>query len=551
MGMNGLFRAKRLPASLSRSIALSAKLALLCMSFSLSHADLLVQDGDALGDTVCDTNTNVLWVKDIGALGILPTGASYPNNFASLSYGQQVAKMAEQGAEYHYANREEIEALLAGYSDSQLMSVFSASGTSYRNGNHIVYEGRYDEVKSGAAVPTHYTFWVGDFTRINGTYGNSGVAVASVADAYTYWGGGQNHVGAWMTVNGGCDGTGPSRSNSIPPAPPLLDGKQVEVQWLYPNKNSLYLNSTRVVTVGDGKELTEYTPGNQTVDVDLCDTSIAIEIIRPGGDYSNTEFNGYHFRDVNNAIPAITSAAVNGGDTNHDQMEAWRVTFDENNVWVNFRGFHLNPCANGVNCKVTVDLNGGSEACSASAGPTDTDGDGYTDEEEVSAGSNPDDASSTPDDRDGDGVSNDDEVAAGSNPDDAQSTPDDVDGDGVSNADNSDNCPSDANPDQADGDGDGIGDVCDPDLNDGPLGDADGDGLSNADDQCPASNEGEVTNGSGCSVADLCPCDSSRNHGQYQSCVSQAAKQFEQQGLITKREESDLKRAAAKSSCGK
>ena len=38
-------------------------------------------------------------------------------------------------------------------------------------------------------------------------------------------------------------------------------------------------------------------------------------------------------------------------------------------------------------------------------------------------------------------------------------TPTDTDGDGV--ADNSDNCPNDANADQADGDSDGLGDACD------------------------------------------------------------------------------------------
>ncbi|MDR1272049.1 MAG: transglycosylase domain-containing protein [Clostridiales Family XIII bacterium] len=56
----------------------------------------------------------------------------------------------------------------------------------------------------------------------------------------------------------------------------------------------------------------------------------------------------------------------------------------------------------------------------------DSDGDGYTDAEEVTAGSNPNNPASTPNDFDGDGFSNSAEIAAGSNPRDPTSTPDNV-----------------------------------------------------------------------------------------------------------------------------
>ncbi len=83
--------------------------------------------------------------------------------------------------------------------------------------------------------------------------------------------------------------------------------------------------------------------------------------------------------------------------------------------------------------------------------PTDTDGDGTCDEQDVCP-SVPDPAQ---DDSDADGVGD----ACDNCPAVANATQDDGDTDGVGDA--CDNCPADANPLQEDADGDGIGDICD------------------------------------------------------------------------------------------
>ena len=165
----------------------------------------------------------------------------------------------------------------------------------------------------------------------------------------------------------------------------------------------------------------------------------------------------------------------------------------------------------------------------------DADDDGYTNEEEIARGSNPNDPGSTPEvcdgvdndldgaidegtapggdsacdfdpDSDGDGFTDDDETAAGSDPNNDLSTPevcngvdddlnegvdegfsdsdgdgqadcvdttdDDPDRDGVLSA--VDNCPNDANTGQTNTDGDGQGDACDADDdNDGRNDDVD------------------------------------------------------------------------------
>jgi hypothetical protein len=143
------------------------------------------------------------------------------------------------------------------------------------------------------------------------------------------------------------------------------------------------------------------------------------------------------------------------------------------------------------------------------------------------------------------------------NPDQADSDNDgvgdvcdgDLDGDGIDNE--IDNCPVTPNGDQLDFDGDGAGDACDLDI--------DGDGVPNGSDVCAFTDFGEVVDGdTGCSIAQLCPCDGPRgttqswkNHGQYVSCVAKTSTNFRKQGLITNQQRDDIVSAAAQSSCGK
>jgi len=90
-----------------------------------------------------------------------------------------------------------------------------------------------------------------------------------------------------------------------------------------------------------------------------------------------------------------------------------------------------------------------------------------------------------------------------------------------------------------------------------PLADSDNDGVPDAFDNCPDTGAGEVVDASGCSIAQLVPCDGPltggkwKNHGEYVSATAHVATDFLEQGLITHAERAAIVAEAAQSNCGK
>jgi len=211
-----------------------------------------------------------------------------------------------------------------------------------------------------------------------------------------------------------------------------------------------------------------------------------------------------------------------------------------------------------------TDGDGCDEACNLEEACPDSDGDTVCDAYDLCAG---DDASGDSDqdgmcddldqcpfdplnDDDGDGYcAGDDNCPLAPNPDQADTDGDgegdvcdaDDDNDGV--PDGTDNCQYDWNADQSDLDLDGAGDACDADI--------DGDGVIDADDACVPTEIGQPVNGQGCSVAQLCPCESTwKNHGAFVSCNAHATESFVEAGLMTEAEKDAWMSQAASSSCG-
>ena len=88
--------------------------------------------------------------------------------------------------------------------------------------------------------------------------------------------------------------------------------------------------------------------------------------------------------------------------------------------------------------------------------------------------------------------------------------------------------------------------------------DIDGDGVANASDLCADTPQYEIVDpATGCSIAQLCPCEGPRgttvswkNHGKYVSCVAKTSETFVEQGLITEAEKDSTVSEAAQSDCG-
>jgi hypothetical protein len=224
----------------------------------------------------------------------------------------------------------------------------------------------------------------------------------------------------------------------------------------------------------------------------------------------------------------------------------------------------------------------GCDLCRGDNETLDVDGDGVCGDLDVCFG---DDQSG---DFDADAVCDStDNCVSVPNPDQADSNQDgmgdacsDEDSDGV--LDPSDNCVSVPNPDQADSELDGIGDVCDddddnddvPDASDNCVllvnadqldtdvdgqgdacdGDDDGDNVLDEDDACAGTPTNVEFDAQGCSgaqyVALSCgSCVDYPNEGLYQSCVAQASKAAQDQGLLDNKERAGIVRAAAVAPC--
>jgi hypothetical protein len=78
--------------------------------------------------------------------------------------------------------------------------------------------------------------------------------------------------------------------------------------------------------------------------------------------------------------------------------------------------------------------------------------------------------------------------------------------------------------------------------------DCDHDGVPNSQDECAETPLGSVINAQGCSIAQLCPC-AMESHDEYVTCVRDAARAFQQAGLISNSQRRQLVENARAASC--
>ena len=133
----------------------------------------------------------------------------------------------------------------------------------------------------------------------------------------------------------------------------LLDGKTVSFTYLFPDASSVYGSGANGnYVVGAGVEIPNGVCCGFEGAVDISDSNIRVDF-HASSTYSGAAFNGFRVTDLFNTIDDFTTANVNA-ITDMAGFGAGNVTFDANNIYVNWQGLSFD---NGR--VVSIDLSGG------------------------------------------------------------------------------------------------------------------------------------------------------------------------------------------------
>jgi hypothetical protein len=134
-------------------------------------------------------------------------------------------------------------------------------------------------------------------------------------------------------------------------AAPLLLGQTVQYQYLFPCITCNYANAASGnYLVGAGVEVPNIVDTRGTLDI--SDANLYFDFTSASS-FTVAEFNGFRIRDIFGFIPSFTGVSINGA-TNMVGFDATRITFDADNIWVNWTGLAFN-----ANTVVSLDLRGG------------------------------------------------------------------------------------------------------------------------------------------------------------------------------------------------
>ena len=117
----------------------------------------------------------------------------------------------------------------------------------------------------------------------------------------------------------------------------LLDGKTVSFTYLFPDASSVYGSGANGnYVVGAGVEIPNGVCCGFEGAVDISDSNIRVDF-HASSTYSGATFNGFRITDFFNTIDDFTAASVNA-ITDMAGFGAGNVTFDANNIYVNWQG---------------------------------------------------------------------------------------------------------------------------------------------------------------------------------------------------------------------
>lgn len=106
-------------------------------------------------------------------------------------------------------------------------------------------------------------------------------------------------------------------------------------QWYYPD-TATPVRSGFSAVVGAGVEFPTGVDGANGDSYDFGATTLLAT--QETGGFGSLAFNGVGFTDFNGTIDAITSVTIDAAGTDYAGMDASRISFDADNIWINFAG---------------------------------------------------------------------------------------------------------------------------------------------------------------------------------------------------------------------
>ena len=132
----------------------------------------------------------------------------------------------------------------------------------------------------------------------------------------------------------------------------LLEGNTVSYQYLYPDLASNYGNASNGnYVVGAGVEVSNVADSVATLDI--SDTNLYVRYVQSSL-WNPAAFNGFVLSDALGTIDAFTGVTINAA-TNLAGLDASRITFDDDHIWVNWQGLVFDP-----NTVVSLDIAAGT-----------------------------------------------------------------------------------------------------------------------------------------------------------------------------------------------
>ena len=115
-------------------------------------------------------------------------------------------------------------------------------------------------------------------------------------------------------------------------------GTTIHGEYLFPDNGTTFMDLGDAM-VGAGAEFS--ISFDSTITVDFSDSTIAIDIAGGSTPFTAAAFNGFHFSDTSGLADAITQVSL--VTTHNFAFDASGISFDANNIFLNFQGLDVVP----------------------------------------------------------------------------------------------------------------------------------------------------------------------------------------------------------------